>query len=407
MVTSAEFDEVLVPVDYQKDVLVRTFDTLIGFNKKNKKGKFMPAIKEEWVYDPVTKKSVFRDREAERKAFNEKKEKGAYKIVNLDAKKSKPAVTAATKKEKTPEEKAKGKELYKGYLLNKVGKTNAQIEKEIKDRNATPRGLKKERIEPGDTHYTCKEIADYVYNHSSKARQKWLSNLHLWDDLIANEKLRKFLDEKMIAKLGHKTEEEMKKSRKAVGDKKPKEKADLETDVSKIAEWFWKNRKDKSFKVLFPDVDSLATLSRMIRNDDRGTKFFAKIMKDHGYMKTVEKPFEKKAVIIKKHGDAACDWEREGEAAVDFDNNTNQEQQGINKAEKYNSTQKFNVDDNTTKKVLYRLCEHFRRLAGMPNLAEYKKGIAYAYKYTKKLADGLGAPSEPMKPIMGGNKSEE
>ena len=36
MVTTAEFDKVLVPVDYQNNVLMRTFDTLVGFNKKNK-----------------------------------------------------------------------------------------------------------------------------------------------------------------------------------------------------------------------------------------------------------------------------------------------------------------------------------------------------------------------------------
>lgn len=324
MVTSAEFDEVLVPVDYQKDVLMRTFDSLIGFNKKNKKGKFMPAIKEEWVYDPVTKKSVFRDREAERKAFNEKKEKGAYKIVNLDAKKSKPAVTAATKKEKTAEEKAKGKELYQGHLLNKVGKTNAQIEKEVRDRNASHRAIRKERVEPGDTHYTCKEIADYVYTHSPKARAKWLSNVHMWDDLIANEKLRKFLDEKMIAKLGHKAEDEQKSAKRTPSETKAKvaakiEKAKLETDIHKIADWFWDKRNTKDFKIIFPDTDDYGTMFRLIQNDDRGKEWYAKIMYKNGYVKPTEKPFKAKAVIVKKKGDAACDWEKEGEAAKEFE----------------------------------------------------------------------------------------
>ena len=312
MVTSAEFDNVLVPVDYQKDVLVRTFDSLIGFNKKNKKGKFMKAIKEEWVWDPAAKKSVFKDREAERRATKAKIDNGTYKVVSLDAKK-KPKVEKTDSEKKTEiKKKAEGKELYAGTLVNKKGKTLEQIEKEAREKIRVPRAIRKEIVEPGDTHYTCQELAKKFYTHSAAVREKFASELDLLNRLLVDEKLRKKLDEKRINKYGHKTDEEMRKSRKASA---PKEKIELEKDPSKITDWFWAKKDEPDFKVLFPGVTSRYMLSKAIENDERGIKFFAKIMKDRGYRLTPDKPFVAKATLIKKKGDAACDWEKEGEAA--------------------------------------------------------------------------------------------
>lgn len=319
MVTSAEFDKVLVPVDYQKDVLFRTFDTLIGFNKKNKKGKFMKAIKEEWTYDPKTGKQVFVDRQ---KASDEKT--AHFKRVNLDQKMSKPSVTAAEKKTKTAEEKTKGKELYQGHLLNKVGKTLDQIEKDAKEKVKVTKAIKGEIKEPGDTHYTITELAEKIWPISPKTRERHSGSIIAFKQALSkDEGYRKRADEFLIKKIGHKTEEEMKTAKKSASETKAKkaekiDKAKLETDIHKIADWFWDRKDTKDFKVIFPDATSYPKLFRMIQNDDRGPEWFAKIMFRNGYLKDVEKPFVRKAVLIKK-GDAACDWEKEGEAAVDFD----------------------------------------------------------------------------------------
>ena len=320
MVTSAEFDEVLVPVDYQKDVLMRTFDTLVGFNKKNKKGKIMKAIKEEWTYDPKTRKQVYVDRQ---KANDEKT--AHYKRINLDQKMSKPSVTAATKKKKTAEEKAEGKELYKGYLLNKVGKTLDQIEKDAKEKARVSRVIRGEIKEPGDTHYTIQELADKIWPISQKVRERHNGSMIAFKQALAkDEGYRKRADEFAIKKFGHKTEEEMKASKKSSAEAKAKkaekiDKAKLETDIHKIADWFWNKRNANSFKIIFPDVDDYGTMFRIIQNDDRGKDWYAKIMFRNGYVKPVEKPFNAKAVVIKKKSDAACDWEKEGEAAKDYD----------------------------------------------------------------------------------------
>ena len=64
----------------------------------------------------------------------------------------------------------------------------------------------------------------------------------------------------------------------------------------------------------------------MIKNDDRGLKYFANIMKLAGYKKTEEeKPAERKVILVKKAAapEAACDFEREGEAAKEFEENVN------------------------------------------------------------------------------------
>lgn len=320
MVTSAEFDEVLVPVDYQKDVLMRTFDTLVGFNKKNKKGKIMKAIKEEWTYDPKTRKQVYIDRQK----INDEKT-AHYKRINLDQKMSKPSVTAATKKKKTAEEKAEGKELYKGYLLNKVGKTLDQIEKDAKEKVRTSRVIRGEIKEPGDTHYTIQELAEKIWPISQKVRERHNGSMIAFKQTLAkDENYRKKADEFAIKKFGHKTEEEMKASKKPATEAKAKkaekiDKAKLETDIHRIADWFWDRRNANSFKIIFPDVDDYSTMFRIIQNDDRGKDWYAKIMFRNGYIKPVEKPFNAKAVIIKKKGDAACDWEKDGEAAKDYD----------------------------------------------------------------------------------------
>ena len=304
MVTSAEFDKVLVPVDYQKDVLFRTFDSLIGFNKKNKKGKFMKAIKEEWENGKwVAKTTEQKKAEAMHKAIQDKIDSGAMKVVSLDAKKEKKAPA---------KKKAEEKKLYTGSLLNKVGKTLGQIEKEAKENAATPRAIRVEVKEPGDTHYTVDEIVEYAWKRSPKIREKFQSDIIFKEQLLKNQKLRKLLDEKMIAKIGHKPE---KKTRKAATPAEKKEKIELESDLYKIADWFWDKKNTNSFKILFPDVDSYAVLFRTIKNDDRGPKFFAKIMKNNGYRKEAEKPFVSKVTVVKK-GQAACDFEKEGEAAV-------------------------------------------------------------------------------------------
>ena len=319
MVTSAEFDEVLVPVDYQKDVLMRTFDSLIGFNKKNKKGKFMKAIKEEWVYDPVLKKSVFKDRDAERRETQAKKDNGTYKVVDLDAKKSKPKAEKTSAEEKADKiKKAEGKELYSGNLVNKKGKTIAQVEKEARERARVPRAIRKEIPEPGDTHYTCEEMGKLIWKHSAAARQKYVSNLAIQEKLAENEALRKKWDEKLISKFGHKPEDQVKKTRSTT-PKTAISKVELEDDPYKIADWFWDKKDTNDFKIMFPDVGSYSTLFRTIKNDARGIKFFAKLMRDRGYRKTPDKPFVAKATLIKKKPEAAKDFEELGEAAVGFD----------------------------------------------------------------------------------------
>ena len=302
MVTSAEFDKVLVPVDYQNNVLMRTFDTLVGFNKKNKKGKLMKAIKEEWENGKwVDKTTAQKETEARHKALQDKINSGDMKIISLDKKKT-------DKPKKSAEKKAAEKEVYKGTLVNKIGKTQGQIAKELRDKVASPRFIRSKFEEPGDTDYTTEEIANYVFEHSAKARAKFASVIALREALVKSEKLRKSLDEKMIAKIGHKEE----KKTRAPKEKKEtviKEKIELESDPEKIADWFWGMKNDKSFKVLFPDVDSRRVLYRTIINDDRGLKFFAKIMKNNGYRKQAEKPFVAKATVIKKEKpEAAKSW---------------------------------------------------------------------------------------------------
>lgn len=301
MVTSSEFDKVLVPVDYQKDVLVRTFDTLIGFNKKNKKGKFMKAIKEEYRWDPVLGKSVFVDREKE----NDEKTKG-YKRVNLDQKISKPTVTAAEKKEKTAEEKKADKELYTGTLLNKVGKTKAQIDKELNDKIKTRRVARPIET-PDDTDYTVEELADFFWKFKNiRENPKYGgSPIALKQYLAKNEKARKKADEIMISKVGHSDKKKPKK--KDPAEKKTSVK--LENSVDKITDWFWAHKSDPSFKTLFDNTDSRVTLARMIKNDPRGLKFFAKIMKDAGYVPSEEKPNTLRATLIKhSKPEAARNW---------------------------------------------------------------------------------------------------
>lgn len=320
MVTSAEFDKVLVPVDYQKDVYFRTFDSLAGFNKKNKKGKFMKAIKEEWTYDPKTGKQVYVDRQ---KANDEKT--AHYKRINLDQKMTKPSVTAASKKKKTAEEKAKGKELYKGYLLNKVGKTLDQIEREANEKARVSRVIKGNIEEPGDTHYTIQELAEKIWPISQKVRERHNGSMVAFKQALAkDEGYRKRADEFLIKKIGHKSEEEMKSAKKPAAETAAKkaekiEKGKLETDLHRIADWFWDKKGTKDFKIIFPDVDDYSTMFRIIQNDDRGTKWYAKIMFRNGYVKPAEKPFDKKAVLVKKKSEAACDFEKEGEAAKDYD----------------------------------------------------------------------------------------
>lgn len=306
MVTSAEFDKVLVPVDYQNNVLMRTFDTLIGFNKKNKKGKLMKAIKEEWENGKwVDKTAAQKEAEARHKAIQNKIDSGAMKVVNLDASKAKKEKKTTTEKKTAAEKKVEDKKLYTGTLLNKVGKTQGQIAKELRDKISAPRTIKKEIVEPGDTHYTVQEIADYVWKHSPNARAKFASDMALRDKLLVNEKLRKKLDEKIIAKIGHKPE---KKTRNSTPSAK-KEKIQLETDLYKIADWFWEKRKEDDFKKLFPGVGSYAVLFRTIKNDDRGPKFFAELMRDRGYRKEGEKPFASKVTVIKKEKpEAAKSW---------------------------------------------------------------------------------------------------
>ena len=304
MVTSAEFDKVLVPVDYQNNVLMRTFDTLVGFNKKNKKGKFMKSIKEEWENGKwVEKTTAQKEAEARHKALQNKIDAGDMKIISLDKKKSEPK----TDKEKKA---ASSKELYKGTLLNKVGKTEGQITKEVRQQVAAPRAIKGTAIvDPGDTHYSIKEIAEYAFNHSAKIRAKFTSSHALEQKLAQNEKLRKDLDEKMIAKIVH--PEEKKRTPREKKDVVVKEKVTLETDPEKITDWFWAKKGQNSFKILFPDITDRRTLYRTIINDDRGLKFFAKIMKNNGYKKEAEKPFVSKVTVIKKE---------KPEAAKDFEN---------------------------------------------------------------------------------------
>ncbi len=318
MVTSSEFDEVLVPVDYQNNVLMRTFDTLIGFNKKNKKGKFMKAIKEEWENGHWVEKTEAQKRsEARSKEIQDKIKNGTIKVINLDAKKSKskPAVTATAKKQKTAEEKAKENELYKGHLINKVGKTNAQIQKELRDRiNGKVRD---EFKEPGDTHYTIKELVSIVYPRSEKTRKAFPSEKTFRDALLADEALRKSWDEKVIKVKGHKPE---KKTRKVTTAAEKAKAAELETDIYKITDWFWNNRKDRTFiETLGNDVKSWQQTFRRIKNDERGLKYFANLMDLAGYKKEKEKPFVSKVTVIKKKNDAPAESEKEGEAAKDFE----------------------------------------------------------------------------------------
>ena len=373
MVTSGEFDKVLVPVDYQKDVLMRTFDSLIGFNKKNKKGKFMKAIKEEYRWDPVLGKPVFVDREKEVR----EKSKG-YKVIKLDKPKKeknndiKVKRTANTVDVSEPEKKEtkktakKVEEVIKSTLVNKNGKTLKGLERERKESSKLPsyddfyRNIKQfnpnfpkdhiinkgavtreEAIRKAhemerearaeaemfknfveDTHYTVDEIVDYAWKHSKKTREKFLSDRDFRKALIKKKALRDLYDNRMIEVLGHKPEDAKKKVskeakvQKAVAKEKAiKEKAELETDINKIADWFWAHKADPSYRSLFDNTNSKYTLARLIKNDDRGLKFFAKIMRDHGYKKAEEKPAEKKVVLIKK-GQGARGFEEDDDISL-------------------------------------------------------------------------------------------
>ena len=315
MVTSQQFDEVLVPVDYQDNVIMRTFNMLTGgFNKKNKKGKFMKAIKEEWENGKwVEKTTAQKEAEERHKKFQDKVKSGEIKVINLDKKKK----TSTTASEAKAEAKKKSVELYKGYLLNKVGKTLGEIEKE---RKAKISGKVKEEIEePGDTQYTTKEIAEIVFPRSKKVRELYLSTNSFRDALLKDEALRKEWDEKVIKAKGSKPEKKTRTVKTAV--QKVKE-VELETDLTKIATWFWNHKDDKSFKSVFGnDVKSYQQLFRRIKNDDRGLKYFAELMKMAGYKKEKETPAVTKVTLIKKNPEAACDWEKEGEAAKEFEGN--------------------------------------------------------------------------------------
>lgn len=303
MVTSAEFDEVLVPNDWQNNVLMRTFDSLVGFNKKKKKkGKSMKSIKEEWENGRWVKKtSEQRKAEAFHKAVQDKINSGDMKVVSLDKKKK--ATVDKEGKIVTSDKPKKEDKVYTGHLINKVGKTESQIKKELSSRNSSK--IKKTFEEPGDTHYTIKEIAEIVFPRSAKVREAFPSPEAFKDALIRDEKLRQKWDEKVINYKGHKEEKKGHKTTKAEKAKN----AELETDLNKIANWFWNHKDDKSFKVVLGgDVKTYTQTVRRIKNDERGLKYYAKLMQAAGYKKEEEKPFNAKPTIIKK-GQAAVKWD--------------------------------------------------------------------------------------------------
>lgn len=306
MVTSSEFDKVLVPVDYQDNVIMRTFNSLIGFNKKNKKGKFMKAIKEEWENGKWVEKTTEQKKaEALHKSIQDKLDSGTMKIISLDRKKKAEPKTAAEKK--AAEKKAVEKELYKGHLINKIGKTQEQIKKELNTKISGK--IKKEIEEPGDTHYTIKEIAEIVFPRSQKTRELYISPEAFMSALAKDETLRKSWDEKVIKAKGHKPE---KKTRKVATKVEKTKKDELEKDIYKITDWFWNHKNDRDFKTaLGNDVKSWQQTFRLIKNDERGLEHFAKLMQAAGYKKEEKKPFVSKVTVIKKKPEAAKDFEQE------------------------------------------------------------------------------------------------
>ena len=167
--------------------------------------------------------------------------------------------------------------------------------------------------------------------------------MDIWDKLLENEALRKKWDEKLINKFGHKPEDQVKKVRKP---KTAAEKVELETDLEKITDWFWDKRNTSSFKILFPDVADRALLYRLIKNDDRGIKWFAKLMAKNGYRKQAEKPFEKKVVLIKKE---------KPEAAWSFDDAVKTLKPAIKRVQKAyeDADQRIGVGINWTMEELF------------------------------------------------------
>lgn len=295
MVTSQEFDQVLVPVDYQDNVIMRTFNMLTGFNKK-KKGKFMKALKEEWIVKDGKPVFVDRHKEFEEKTANMKK-------VVLPTRGSKKATAEKAVAPKTTSKEKKEPKPYEGYLLNKIREEKL---KNFKD----------------DTDYTVKKMVEYFWK-SSKIRERYKTVKEFEDALKSSENLRKKANAKMIEKFG--VPEKKTRAVKTAIEKAAA--AELETDAAKIIDWFWEHKNDSTYKTLFGNIRSKYALDRMIRNDDRGLKYFANIMKLAGYKKAKEedKPADKKVVLIKKAAapEAACDFEREGEAAKEFEENVN------------------------------------------------------------------------------------
>lgn len=265
MVTSDNFD--IYPV-CKTDVLTRTFDDLVGFTQKNKKRKFMKAIKEEW--DPVKgfidPREIKKQKEAKEAEFQKKLANGSIKVINLDRKKKSTSATAkkvADKKE-DPE--------YKGTLINKAGKKQSQIDADLKARLSPSKAEKKE-IFKDDTDYTVKEIVEYAWKHSAKIREKFGGSPKAFEDEVkSNEKFRKTLNNKMIEKIGSKEVKSV-KTRKKVDE-------GLETDVYKIADYFFSRKRE--FRTLLDGIPDIKVFRRMLAKDPDEAKKFARIMKNKG-----------------------------------------------------------------------------------------------------------------------------
>ena len=211
MTTSKNFDTQPKAIDFP---YFRTFDELIGFNKKNKKRRFDKVLKEEWEIDPETGKGYF--------------------------------VSPAEAKAK---KKAASDSMFKG--------------KHVRDLDKEPLRAKPFK---NDTFFTVNEIAKYCWEHSSELKGRYEEKKDFIADLKKNKKLRDLCNFKMIQKLG---------KNKAALETKVTEKIELEKDPYKIADYFFNH---PTYKKWFSDLKSVKDLRRMIIKDPKQGEKLALIM---------------------------------------------------------------------------------------------------------------------------------
>ena len=210
MTTSKNFDTQPKMVEFP---YFKTFDSLIGFNKRNKKAKFDPALKEEWEIGPD----------------------GKGHFVN-------------------PSE-AKAKKLARAEAMAK-GKTIRNLDKEPM------------RAKPfkNDTFFTVSEIAKYCWEHAPSLHGKFTDRKQFLAKLKEDKAYREHCNAKMIAKLGK--NKAALEPKKVELEKDPVKIADYFIAHPKFREWFKDVKSPTDFRrMVSKNPEQAEKLARIMYNE--------------------------------------------------------------------------------------------------------------------------------------------